>query len=156
MARSNFLDHERITRRVFEYAYGIDTRDFDLYRSIFDDRVDIDFSSYNGRVPSQMAADDWVAGVQPLFLGLDATQHSMSNPLVDMESDGSSAHCRMYMQAAHFLDGVEFTIGGYYDDRLVRRGRDWCIAGVTLNVWWRRGDDSIMARAHEIGARRLG
>ena len=30
-------DHTEITRRVYEYAYGIDTRDWDLYRSIFAD-----------------------------------------------------------------------------------------------------------------------
>ena len=110
-------DFTEITRRVYEYAYGIDTRDWELYRSIFADDVTMDFSSYNGSGgPQQMAADAWVAGLVPLFTGLDATQHSMSNPLVDV--DGDQARCRMYMQAAHFLvddPEPEFTIGGYYD-----------------------------------------
>ena len=38
-------DNTEITRRVYEYAYGIDTRDWDLYRSIFADEITTDFSS---------------------------------------------------------------------------------------------------------------
>ncbi len=149
-------DHEAITRTVYEYAYGLDGREWDRYRRIFADEVDVDFSSYNGRPPATMPADDWVAGLRPLFTGLDATQHSMSNPLVDV--DGDVARCRMYMQAAHFLHSwpaPEFTIGGYYDDRLVRTGDGWRITAVTLTVWWRRGNARIMPAAAARGAERL-
>jgi 3-phenylpropionate/cinnamic acid dioxygenase small subunit len=152
-------DHEAITRKVYEYAYGIDTRDWASYRAIFDDRIDVDFSSYHGGAPATMSTDDWLAGVKPLFTGLDATQHSMSNPLVDIdETDGDAARCRMYMQAAHFLEDwptPEFTIGGYYDDRLVRTDNGWRITAVTLTVWWRRGDSQLMVEARERGLRRL-
>ena len=147
-------DFTEITSRVYEYAYGIDLRDWDLYRSIFADEVTVDFSSYQGGGGARtMAADDWVAGLVPLFTGLDATQHSMSNPLVDI--DGDIARCRMYMQAAHFLfddPEPEFTIGGYYDDRLIRRDDGWRVTAVTLTVWWRRGNEAIMAVARERGA----
>lgn len=151
-------DFTEITSRVYEYAYGIDLRDWDLYRSIFADEVTVDFSSYNrSGGPRTMAADDWVAGLIPLFTGLDASQHSMSNPLVDVDRD--NARCRMYMQAAHFLfdDEVpEFTIGGYYDDRLVRTDAGWRVTAVTLTVWWRRGNEAIMPVARERGAAALG
>ena len=84
--------------------------------------ITFDYESYSGRPATSMTSDDWLAVVAPLFDGLDATQHTMSNPIVEI--DGRSARCRMYMQAAHFLwsDDVaepEFTIGGYYDDHLV-------------------------------------
>ena len=104
-----------------------------------------------------MAADDWVANLVPLFTGLDASQHSMSNPLVDV--DGETARCRMYMQAAHFLfddPEPEFTIGGYYDDRLVRTDAGWRVTAVTLTVWWRRGNEAIMPVARERGAAAAG
>ena len=149
-------DHTEITRRLYEYAYGIDQRDWELYRSIFAPEVTADFSSYNGREARTVPADEWVSGLRPLFTGLDATQHSMSNPLVDVEGD--RARCRMYMQAAHFLADwpePEFTIGGYYDDRLILTEQGWRITAVTLTVWWRRGDEALMAAAAERGARRL-
>ena len=151
-------DHDAvhdITRTVYEFAYGIDTRDWGLYRSIFAPVVEFDYESYNGHPPSRMTPDAWIQTVTQLFMGLDATQHSMSNPLVDV--DGATARCRMYMQAAHFLahDGgeAEFTIGGYYDDHLVYGEIDgvsrWRIDAVKLTVWWRRGNADIMRLARE-------
>lgn len=141
---TNLDDFQAITRLRYTYAFGIDTRDYELFRSVFTDEVTMDFSSYNGQPGTTLAADDWVTGVRNLFDSLDATQHSMTNPLVDVASDGRSARQRMAMQAAHFLDGVEFTIGGWYNDRAVRVGDAWKLQAVTLNVTWRRGDESIM------------
>lgn len=133
----------------YRYATGIDTRDWALYRSIFVDTVNIDFSNYNGRPASTMAADEWVAGVQPLFSGLVATQHSMSNPRVEVNED--HATLEMYMQAEHFLDHDDpdswFTIGGFYRDRAVRTADGWRLAAVTLNVFWRRGNYAVMEQA---------
>lgn len=140
-------DVAAINRLRYEYAFGVDTRDYVLLRSIFVDEILMDFSSYNGRAGARTNADDWVAGCAVLFDGLDATQHTMTNPLVDIAEDGRHATQRMAMQAAHFLDGIEFTIGGWYEDSLIRTDVGWRIAAVTLNVTWRRGDESIMQRA---------
>ena len=148
-------DHQQVCETVYTYAYGIDTRDWDRYRSIFAPQVAIDFTSYNPTRPSAtMTADAWVASVRPLFTGLAATQHTMTNPLVQL--DGNRAVCTMYMQAAHALDhgndDAWFTIGGYYRDTLLRTVDGWRIDGVTLTVLWRRGDESIMAAAAQRGA----
>jgi hypothetical protein len=63
-----------------------------------------------------MAADDWVAARKPLFGGLAATQHMMSNPLKELEGD--SAQITMYVRAHHVFDPEDpesyYTIGGYY------------------------------------------
>lgn len=152
------IDHgtfHDITRTVYEFAYGIDTRDWELYRGIFAPEVQFDYESYHGRPATRMTPDAWIDAVTQLFMGLDATQHSMSNPLVDLGPNGTEARCRMYMQAAHFLthDDItdEFTIGGYYDDHLVVGDTDgiWRIDAVKLTVWWRRGNADIMRLAHE-------
>ena len=150
-----------VAQTVYRFAYGIDQRDWDGYRSIFvepPDRITFDYSSYHDRPASTMDADAWIATVTPLFTGLDATQHTMSNPVVEI--DGAAARCRVYMQAAHFfwrddLEAVtgsadpEFTIGGHYDDRLHLDDGVWRIDAVTLTVWWRRGNERIMRLATE-------
>ena len=76
----------------------------------------------------------------------------MTNPLTEV--DGDTARCRMYMQAHHVYEPADpaswFTIGGYYDDRLVRSAdgpAGWLLTGVTLTVWWRSGDPAIMPLA---------
>lgn len=148
MAHSD--DVAAISRLRYEYAFGIDTRDYTLFRSVFVDEVTMDFSSYSGRPAATLSADAWVASAAALFDSLDATQHSMTNPLVDIDSGGDMATQRMAMQAAHFLDGVEFTIGGWYLDHVVRTSDGWKIAAVTLNVTWQRGDSSIMQRTEQL------
>jgi hypothetical protein len=151
-------DRTQICETVYRYATGIDTRDWDLYRSIFTDEVEIDFASYSGQPAARMKADEWVATVKVLFTGLDATQHVMTNPQVTI--DGDRATCLMYMKAEHFLLNSEgddwFTLGGYYVDRLTRANDTWRIEAVTLNVFWNRGNRHIMTLGAERGARELG
>lgn len=149
---TNADDKLAVAETLYRYAVGIDTRDFTLYRSIFADRVAIDFTSYSGGQATTMTRDQWLGGVVPLFSGLAATQHSMTNPMVSV--DGDAATCRMYMQAHHVYDPTDpaswFTIGGYYDDTLIRSAQGpagWLITGVTLTVLWRAGDPDIMVAA---------
>jgi hypothetical protein len=160
---ADVADKLAVAETIYRYAVGIDTRDFDLYRSIFADEVQIDFSSYNGSDsgPAPMSADQWVAAVRPQMVGLSATQHSMTNPLVEVTRD--LATCRMYMQAHHVYRSDDqdswFTIGGYYDDTLFRSAdgpTGWLLSGVTLTVLWRRGDPAIMPAARARGVARLG
>ena len=156
-------DKLEVAETIYHYALGIDTKDFDLYRSIFADQVEIDFSSYEGSSvvePSLLAGDQWVRRVQPLFVGLAATQHTMTNPLAVI--DGDSATCRMYMQAHHVYepdkDDSWFTIGGYYDDTLVRDAESptgWKLTSVKLTVLWRKGEESIMQQARSKGQQLL-
>lgn len=138
---------------LYRYAYGLDLRDWPAYRSVFADEVAVDFSSYRGR-PTTLDADEWVAEARATFEGLDATQHTMTNPLAWVEGDTARLH--MYVQAAHLLrdDGDDrwFTIGGYYDDALARDGSEWRITAVTLNVLWTTGDESIMGAARRRGS----
>jgi hypothetical protein len=152
-------DKIKIAETVYLYAMGIDTKDFVLYRSIFADQVEIDFSSYEGASvtePSQLTGDEWVRRVQPLFTGLAATQHTMTNPYPVV--NGDTATCRMYMQAHHVYQPDQpdswFTLGGYYDDTLVRDSRSpigWLLTSVKLTVLWKRGNHSIMAEARKAG-----
>jgi len=148
-------DRTQIVETIYCYATGVDTRDWALYRSIFTDEIEVDFSSYDGNPPRRMRADDWVKGVAPLFEGLDATQHSMTNPRVKIEGD--RATCVMYMQAVHFLANkagdAEFTLGGYYTDELVKAPSGWKLCGVKLTVLWSRGNRAIMDMAVRRGSR---
>jgi SnoaL-like protein len=145
-------DRLDVAETVYRYAYGVDTRDFALYRSIFAERVAFDFTSFQGGTPTEMDADEWVVGVRHLFTRLAATHHMMTNPWVTI--GGDTATCRMYVQAHHVYDPDDptswYTIGGYYDDALVRSAEaptGWLITSVTLTVLWRRGDPAIMDRA---------
>ena len=149
MMRNDFVE---ITQRRYEYAMGIDSRDFGLLRSVFTENIVMNFEDYNGLPEAKLRADDWVESCKPLFLGLDSTQHIMSNPIVTVEGD--TASCKMQMQAFHFYENTrqeEFSIGGYYEDELFHNGSKWLISAVTLNIFWTRGVRDIMSAATEKG-----
>jgi hypothetical protein len=153
-------DKLAVTETVYRYATGVDRRDWTLYRSLFTDTVTIDFSSFspNQPPPRVMSSDDWVAGIVPLFTGLAATQHSMTNPLASV--DGDAATITMYMQAHHVYDPDDpaswYTVGGYYDDTLARVDSRWLLTSVRLTVTWRAGDPGIIELARVEGNRLLG
>ena len=154
----DFETFTEITRRRYEYALGIDTCDFDLLRSVFTDEITMDFADYNGVPATTLKADDWVNGCRVLFTGLDSTQHVMTNPMVDV--DGDLATCRMYMKAEHFMQNgqgsFDYALGGYYLDDLVKQDGRWLIRGVTLKLFWQRGNKHIMQLASARGAEELG
>lgn len=153
------LDRSEIERVVYDYATGLDTKDWTLWRSIFTDEVRVKFSSTAeaafaglGQEWVSMTAEEWVEGRRVLFTGLATTQHQMSNPRITI--DGDAATCIMYMQAIHLMPGspdVEYTLGGYYVDDLVRTPKGWKLARVNLNVTWGRGDAGMLERGRALG-----
>ena len=141
---------------VHRYATGIDRRDWVLYRSIFADAVDFDFTTWSGGEPRRLSGDDWVAGVREALSGFDATQHLSSNHVHTV--DGDAATCVSYMIALHYLvvDGDRRMqgLGGYYTNQL-RRGPDgWKIHACTLTVTWEMGDRDLFRIAGERWAAR--
>ncbi|MGO4689665.1 nuclear transport factor 2 family protein [Glaciibacter sp. 2TAF33] len=158
------LDRSEVERVVYDYATGLDTKDWTLWRSIFVEEVQVKFrpaaeAEFTGLGQEwvAMTAEEWVEGRRILFTGLATTQHQMSNPRVTI--DGDSATCVMYMQAVHFMPnepGAEYTLGGYYVNDLVRTSGGWKLARVNLNVTWERGDASMLERGRNLGRRLLG
>src|SRR5262249_41691831 len=95
-------DRQAIVDVVVQYATGIDTRDWELYRSCFTDPCEIDFSSWSGRPAAVMPADQWVDMVRARNGGFESTQHMSTNYVVRFESD-DQATCVSYVQAQHWF-----------------------------------------------------
>ena len=147
-------DELAVCRTLYRFATAIDTRDWAGYRAVFTDEIDLDYSSYRPGSAGRFRADDWVARGAALFEGLDATQHCLNNPLVDI--DGDTAAITIYVQAEHFLtnrDGDNwYTLGGYYRDRLIRVDGAWLITAKQLVVTWNRGNRHVLALAAQRAA----
>lgn len=164
------LDRAAISDVLHAYATGLDRRDWDLYRGVFADQVELDFES-TGIRPGVYEADRWVRDARRLFAGFSATQHTSSNHVHDVRGD--EATCISNMQAEHFVerqpgDGLaegenRWTIGGYYVNELVRTSADsssddlyagWKLCKLTLNVTWSVGNPDVGAIAFKRGRER--
>lgn len=146
----DLVDRAAVFDVVLDYATGVDRRDWALYRSIFTDAVEFDFSTWRG-VKMTMPADDWVAEVKDTLACFDATQHNMTNPVITL--DGDRATIVVHMIAHHYFDGEMQKLGGYYTDRLVRTEAGWKIAACQLVITWEEGDRALFERAHAAGPR---
>ena len=143
-------DESEVARVLYRYALGVDTRDWVLYRSVFADTLSADFSGFDPDLPPmRIKADQWVAGIKPVFTGLAASHHAMTNPLPAI--DGDDATITMYVRAHHVLDPDDprafYTVGGYYQNSLVKTDGSWLLSEIKLTVTWRAGDPGVMARA---------
>ena len=99
-----------------------------------------------------MSADDWAATLVPLFTGLAATQHSMTNPLTTVEGDAATV--AMSMQAHHNYDPDD-TASWYAVGAAALRARRQPMApdGRTTDRHLAGGDPAIMELSRATGKR---
>src|SRR5690606_19413222 len=142
---------------LYRYAAGLDTKNWELYRSVFTDEIVMNYSS-TGDEPQTWSADDWVEHWRPQFTGFDATQHISTNHTIDIRGD--EATCVSYMRAIHLLQNTmgenHWTMGGYYTNELVRTADGWKLCAVTLTTTWTQGNRHVMTLARERGREILG
>lgn len=131
-------DRAEIHDLMSRYALAIDTGDWDTLDRVFTSDAQIDYTSSGGIAGTFAEIKDWLPKVLGLFA---ATQHYVSNITVDFSGDGATATSRTYLYNPMSLKQEDgslslFTIGGYYDDRLVRTADGWRIAErVEIQVW---------------------
>lgn len=144
-------DRSDVTDVIMRFATSVDTLDFDLYRSIFADEVDMDVSSFSGLPPERVSMDAWTYQIRGFLPGFDATQHVLSNFVIDVA--GEDAKVVVYMKAEHFVANDQgdnsHAIGGHYEFGLSRVLGDWKIVAMTLNVTWSRGNRDVYRLAGE-------
>jgi SnoaL-like domain len=140
------LDRAAISDVFHNYACGVDTRDWKLFRSCFTDDLVADFTTM---APGNLftGADKWCEWVARSINALDATQHIITNHVHRIEGDKSQS--QSYLQAQHVLRGrdgapdMHYLIGGYYKYDMVRAGAEWKIKRYSLNITWQTGDPEI-------------
>jgi hypothetical protein len=115
-----------------------------LFRSIFADRVFIDFRSFHPSLYKELSLDELVETMLGLS-AFDATQHLSTNHVHSIEDD--RATCVSYMHAGHFLkrDGEDYScfLYGYYTYELLREGSNWKIDRYGLQVTAQHGDPRV-------------
>ena len=145
------LDRAEISDVQLRYATGLDSRDFKLFRSCFADELDTDFTSVFGGTPRKVSADRWTEAARRTMIGLQATQHMITNHVITVEGD--TATCIAYVQARHYLpndtgDHTQ-TMFGYYTNHFIRTTEGWKIKKCKLSISWNSGNWHIFTLANE-------
>jgi hypothetical protein len=134
-------DRLAIRELMDRYGMACDSRDWNMYRSLFTANAVIDYSEFGGGRGGLDSTLEWLnAGLAP-FIGL---HHNMTNHICEIS--GSTAKAITYFIAYQSLPndaGGEFImeVGGFYKDRLVKARGRWLISerndlGMWLKAPW--------------------
>ena len=115
-------DRGDITALLYRYARAVDTKDWELYRSVFTDDAVIDYSS-NG-IPAG-SRDDIADFLAKAFTAIPMSMHYITNIEVDVDDDAATVRAMFYnpTQLPGFSELSFF--GGHYFHELVRTGDGW-------------------------------
>lgn len=129
------MDELLIQALLYRYARAVDTKDWELYRSVFTEDAQIDYSSAGAIVGTRDDVVDWFAanfGVIPWSM------HYITNVEI-LETDGDNATVRAMFYNPMQLPGMPETsaCGGYYHHELVRTPDGWRSRGLREeNLWF--------------------
>jgi hypothetical protein len=143
------LDLQDIQRALAIYVIALDSRELSLFDQCFTPDAEIALAGMGRMTPEgyrQMAE----AGLG----ALDATQHHIGLPLINLDGDRADARC--YFMAQHVRNALApnpcLLIGGWYTDSLVRTGAGWRIARREGTALWYDGNPLVLGYDFPTGA----
>lgn len=127
-------DELEIRALLNRYARAVDTKDWELYRSVFTDDAHIDYSSAGAAAGTRDEVADWLAAG---FGAIPWTMHYITN--IDSDVHGDTATVRAMFYNPMQLPGMPETscCGGYYHHELVRTPDGWRSRSLREdNIWF--------------------
>ena len=150
----DLADRAAITDTVTRFGWCLDRRDWDGLKALFTDVVRTDYTALWGGEPQEAGVDDLLATDQQgswrrTLDGLEATQHLITNILVEVDGDTATATANVV--GVHRLTNPHgsplWTVGGTYDIRLTRTAAGWRIRAITQGITWVDGNQQVLFRA---------
>lgn len=144
-------DRLAIIDLINRFGVHTDWREWDSLRSLFKDEIRIDYTSLNGGKPSTVKTNDLVTQWQNILGHLEATQHMITNHIIELDSD--RATCRAHVRAQHVLSnrngGSHWMPSGTYLFELEKIDQNWKISSLTLKMLWAEGNQNLLTLAKQ-------
>jgi ketosteroid isomerase-like protein len=133
-------DQLEITNLLTRYARAVDTKDWELYRSVFTEDATIDYSSAGAIVGIRDQVVDWFSQA---FGVIPWTMHYITNvdiSGIEAHPDGDTATVTAMFYNPMQLPGMAEPsyCGGYYHHQLIRTTDGWRSRNLREeNLWFR-------------------
>jgi hypothetical protein len=138
-------DRVVIAEAVAGIGLYADLREWNRVKSYFAANVMTDYTSLFGGEIATSDRDALVAQWQGVLPGFDATQHLITNIVV--EGAGNDAIARSHVRATHWIDARFWTVGASYLHRLVRTPEGWRVSAIAIHRLYEEGDRAVLAAA---------
>jgi 3-phenylpropionate/cinnamic acid dioxygenase small subunit len=130
------LDRIEIDSLLTRYATAVDTRDWDLYQTVFTADAVIDYTSSGGIRGELAEVTKWLADALSIF---SMSQHMVTNRDIRVAGDTATSRSYFYNPMGRTKrDGSLdlMFVGGYYRDQLRRTGEGWRITERIQDTAW--------------------
>jgi 3-phenylpropionate/cinnamic acid dioxygenase small subunit len=112
-----------ITEVLVRYSTGIDSRDWDLFRTCFTEEV---LAEYDG-IATWHGVDEITDSMTTSHADMGLTMHQLANVAITVDGDTATARCYVdaVLMAADGQTGLNPR--GFYDDQLIHTDDGWRI-----------------------------
>jgi hypothetical protein len=136
-----FSDVHEIQLALYKYAVAIDSRTLELLGECFAADAIIELIGMGS-----FSLQQFKEMCHSVLLPLDATQHCISTPIVEISGDRATSRC--YSTAHHARNSLApaavLTVGGQYDDVFERKNWMWRIVKRIGTVIWIEGNPTVL------------
>lgn len=115
-------DQIAIRDLLARYAHAVDSKDWDLYRTLFTDDAFIDYTAAGGEKGDVETIAAWLDQSMAMF---EMTQHLIANELITIDGDTATVQAMFYNPMRFAGGGPLWHCGGWYHHELVRDGEGW-------------------------------
>ncbi|MQY31866.1 nuclear transport factor 2 family protein [Nocardia aurantia] len=126
-----------------DYAYALDTKDWDAMKQVFAPEVVGDFAESGGIKQGYDAVLDQLTGVAGV---LDGSHHLIGNFRISFTSR-DAADVLAYVQAQHIRHdaegGDQYLMGGMYRDKVSRTENGWRLTFRSFTPVWAHGNPAV-------------
>jgi ketosteroid isomerase-like protein len=132
-------DHDEIRQLMAVYADAIDAKDYDAITACFTPDAITVYAGYSDtlRGPAEIEAH-----MRRALDQLDASQHLLTNFIIDVDEDNGLLRCDILAQ--HVRQNERFLAGGKYCVEIRRIAGNWKIARLTARTIWSEGDRAML------------
>jgi hypothetical protein len=135
---------------LHSYFSAADARDWDAYRAVHADRIEVDFGGINDDNDGSVGADDMLHSARTLLDPVHLTQHMISSEVVSV--DGDQAKVTFYEEALHHHPALgddprvnTWVLYGRGEHRLRRTADGWKLVAAALVPVHQTGNAHLLA-----------
>ncbi|MGO4689655.1 nuclear transport factor 2 family protein [Glaciibacter sp. 2TAF33] len=145
------LDRADITDVIGRYCFGMDSRDWEMYRGAWTDEMKTDLIELSGSQVGRttISTDDWVEALKAFFSEMEFSQHLKTPVAFEFDETRDNATVLSVMQGKHWAstrtgEHISTTVG-YYRDTFTRTDDGWRMTSLKELVGWHEGNVFIVS-----------
>jgi ketosteroid isomerase-like protein len=147
MARPSTEDRLDVIEACSRYGWYADRRDWEGFAELLTDEVYVDYTALGGGEPGDVKSADLIADWTEQFARLAATQHLVTNHIVEVAGD--TAVCTANFHAQHVAAVAhgdhKLILSGHYRFGLSRADDGgWQINSVVMTPTWSTGNLAVL------------